>query len=99
MLDEMAVRKHVEYINGRYHGHVDIGSGVYDDSTSMAKDALVLMAVCVYGHWKIPLGYFLIDGMSGAERANLVRDCFHRLHRTGLAAVSLTCDGPPVILP
>lgn len=94
MLDEMAIRKHVEYSNGKYHGYVDVGTGVYDDATPMAKDALVLMAVCVNGSWKIPLGYFLIDGMTGVERANLVQDCFQRLHDCGVTAVSLTCDGP-----
>jgi len=94
MLDEMAIRKHVEYVNGRYHGYVDIGAGFFDDATPMAKDALVLMAVCVNGSWKIPLGYFLIDGMTGAERANLIKECFQRLHESGVTAVSLTCDGP-----
>ncbi len=29
MLDEMAISKHIEYINGRYHGHVDVGSGEF----------------------------------------------------------------------
>ena len=32
----------------------DVGYGVFDDSTAMAKDALVFMAVCVNGPWKIP---------------------------------------------
>ncbi|GFN80520.1 THAP domain containing 9 [Plakobranchus ocellatus] len=94
MLDEMALRKHVEFLNGKYHGFVDIGNGIVDDSTPMAKDALVLIAVAVNGSWKIPLGYFVIDGMSGRERANLVKECLHRLHDTGASAIALTCDGP-----
>ena len=60
----------------------------------MAKDALVLMAVSVNSSWKVPLGYFLIDSMSGKERLNLVRECLHRLHDIGVTTVSLTCDGP-----
>ena len=95
MLDEMAIRKQVEFMNNRYHGFVDIGNGLTaDDSTPMAKDALVLMAVSVNSSWKVPLGYFLIDSMSGKERANLVRECLHRLHDIGVTTVSLTCDGP-----
>ena len=94
MLDEMAIRKHVDYSNGEYRGFVDVGSGVFDDAAPVAKDALVLMAVCVNGSWKIPLGFFLIDGLTGAEKANLVRECFQRLHQCGVTAVSLTCDGP-----
>ena len=47
MLDEMAIRKHIEYTNGQFHGYVDIGNGQIDDSTPVAKDALVIMVVAV----------------------------------------------------
>jgi hypothetical protein len=52
------------------------------------------MAVCVNGSWKVPCGYFLIDGLSGSERANLVKTCIKKLHDVGVDVVSLTCDGP-----
>ncbi|GFN83842.1 THAP domain-containing protein 9-like protein [Plakobranchus ocellatus] len=48
MLDEMS-RKNVEFLNGRYHGFVDIGNAVVDDSMPLAKDALVLTSVAVNG--------------------------------------------------
>ena len=32
--------------------------------------------------------------MTGEEKANLVSECFERLHDTGVKTVSLTCDGP-----
>ncbi len=41
LFDEMAIRKHIEYANGKYRGYVDIGTGKFDDSTPVAKDALV----------------------------------------------------------
>ena len=94
MLDEMAVRRHVEHVNGKYYGYVDVGSGDVNDSTPVARDALVLMVVSVNGSWKLPIGYFLVDGMSGKERANLVTESLHRLHAVGVRTVSLTCDGP-----
>ena len=94
MLDEMAIRRHVEYISGEYSGFVDIGNSQYDDSVPLAKDALVLMAVSMNASWKIPVAYFLIDGMSGSERANIIRECLHRLHSTGVIVASVTCDGP-----
>ena len=44
-----------------------------DDTTPVATEALVLiMAVAVNEYWKIPIEYFLISGMSGSERANIV---------------------------
>jgi hypothetical protein len=94
MLDEVAIRKHVEYAAGRFHGYVDLGCGTVDDSLPPAKGALVLMVVAINDSWKIPVAYFLIDGMTGEERANIISECLHRLHATGVRTVSLTCDGP-----
>ena len=38
--------------------------------------------------------YFLIDGLSGCERANLVKVCVEKCHDVSVEIVSLTCDGP-----
>ena len=75
MLDEIHIRAHTEYAKGKYHGYVDVGAGRKDDDKE-AKEALVFMAVSINETWKIPLGYFLIDGLSGEEKANLVNECF-----------------------
>ena len=91
----MLCLRHVEYKEGKFHGYVDVGSGTYTDTTPVAKDALVIMAVSLTEQWKIPIAYFLIDGLSGEERANLVNEAFIRLHNTGVRPISLTCDGPP----
>ena len=43
---------------------VDVGTGEdQDDSAPVAKEALALMAVCINSTWKVPPGYFLIDGV------------------------------------
>jgi hypothetical protein len=48
MLDEMAIRKHISWDRKRFRGYVDLGNGSKeDDKEPVAKDALVLMAVCV----------------------------------------------------
>ena len=49
MIDEMAIRKHVEYSARKFHGYVDLGCGTVDDSLPPARDALVLMAVAPCG--------------------------------------------------
>eukprot|EP00795_Rhopilema_esculentum_P003236 gene3236-1558_t len=93
MLDEMSIRKHVAWDGIRYRGFVDLGDGIEDDdSLPVAKDVLVLMAVCINGSWKVPCGYFFIDGLSGCERANLISVCLQRLWDTGVQVVSVTCD-------
>ena len=73
MLDEMAIRKHVEWDGKRFRGFVDLGTGIDDDSAPEATDALVFMAVAVNSCWKVPCGYFLANGLSGNEKANLTK--------------------------
>ena len=79
MIDEMAIRKHVDWDGEQFRGYVDIGTGCVDDSLPEAKDALVFMVVCINGSWKVPCGYFLIDCLSSAEKANLVTSSLEKL--------------------
>ncbi len=94
MMDEMAIRKHVELSAGKFHGYVDLGCGTVDDSLPPARDALVIMAVAVDQSWKIPVAYFFVDALTGEERANIISECLQRLHIAGVHTVSLTCDRP-----
>ncbi len=69
----MAIKKHVSWNGKQFRGYVDIGNGAEeDDSSSVAKYALVFTVVSVNGSWNVPCAYFLIDGLSGSERGNLV---------------------------
>ena len=96
MLDEMSLKKQIDYDekSSSYIGFVDVGTGETDDSLPPATDALALMCVGVNHHFKILLGYFFICGLSGAEKANLVRIALQKIHDTGARALSITCDGP-----
>ena len=94
MMDEVAIRRQVEWDGKQYTGYVDMGVGV-EDSSSMpvAKEALVMMIVGINEHWKVPVAYFLIDGLNGSERANVVKLALGKLHNVGVRVVSLTFDG------
>ena len=92
MVDEVSIRKHVEFSQGKFHGYVDVGTGDSDDGSPLAKNSMVVMAVCLNEGWKIPIGYFLIDGMTGEERANVIEESLTRLYNAGVTVVSLTCD-------
>lgn len=35
------------------------------------EEVLVFLITCINGHWKIPVGYFCIDGLSGGENFSL----------------------------
>ena len=54
----------------------------------------MLMAVSINSNWKVPCGYFLIDSVTGKEKANLVTTSLQKLHDVGVKVVSQTCDGP-----
>ena len=94
VFDEMAIRKHVEWDGKKFAGYVDVGAGIENDSAPVATEALVLMVVALNSNWKIPCGYFFIAGMSGEERANMIRQCLLKLHDVGVLVASVTCDGP-----
>lgn len=95
MVNNMSFRQHVEWSGNKYSGYVDIGSyAPQTEESRVAKEAFVVMAVAVNAHWKAPLGYFLIDGLNGEERANIINMCLDRLHDCGVTVCSLTCDGP-----
>ncbi|KAK6475665.1 DNA transposase THAP9 [Huso huso] len=94
LINEMSLCKEIEWDGMKYRGFVDIGTGIDNESTPVATKALVFMVVSLTSSWKVPCGYFLIRGLSGEERANLVADCLRKLHDVGVTVVSLSCDGP-----
>ena len=92
-MDEMAIKKHVEWDEKQFRVYVDIGTGVQDDTLLPATEALVFMVVAVNGNWKVPIAYFFIDGLNGSDRANLITQCLCRLYDIGVTVTSITCDG------
>ena len=88
------IRKHVGWGGKCFRDYVDLGTGINDNSLPEATDAFVFMAVSVNPSWKVPCGYFLVNGLTGAEKANLTKECITKLHEVGVKVVSFTCDGP-----
>ena len=93
VIDEMAIRQHVEFDGVRYYGFVDYGIQLETDSNPVAKEALVFMLVGVNESWKLPLGYFLIDSLNGLQKHNLLIQCLKLLNESGIHLVSITFDG------
>lgn len=95
IVDEMCIRKHIEWDGKKFHGYVNYGIDLEDDSNSMAKEAFVLMAVNINGTWKLPLGFFLVDGLNGDQKSAIVSQCIKLVSDAGARVVSLTFDGAP----
>lgn len=87
---EMSIR-HVEY--EKYSGYVDFGCEIINDSTNIAKDALVFLFGCMNATWKVPVGYFFINGITADQKSNIIIQCISLLHDTGVRVVALTFDG------
>lgn len=93
MMDEMNIRKHAHWDGNQYKGLVDDGMDFKGDNRPLATEALVFLLVSLNDSWKLPCGYFLLHGISGIEKANLVTTCLEKINDTGATVVSFTCDG------
>lgn len=93
VIDEMAIRQHLEFDGKTYYGRVDLGNGLESDSLEMAKECLVFMVVAVNENWKLPIGYFLTSTLNSSQRCELVRHAMCLLQDTGVNIISLTFDG------
>lgn len=94
-IDEMSIRKHVAWSKDKFTGFVNYGkvSNNTEEEQTVASSVLVFMLVAVNGSWKIPLGYFFVHGTPGWLLTNLVKECFSRIHETGVKCIALVCDG------
>lgn len=100
-VDEMCVKCHVEIdTHQNFYGHVNMGTNVvYDcDEIPVAKNALVFLIVGMNGYWKILVGCFLIDGLTGIERGNLLAKAIDLITETGANLHSVTFNGASVNL-
>jgi len=79
VIDEIAIRQQVTYDGQRYNGLIDFGIDHNDtfniDRSLKATNTLVFMLVAINGHWKIPVGYFLLNSLNVAERVSLLEKC------------------------
>lgn len=92
-MDEMAIRKIVEWDGHLYFGYANIGCDIDADDAPLAKEALTFMITAVNDSWKIPVGYFLLANITSQQKALLVEQCINLLNECGIIVVSLTFDG------
>lgn len=93
VIDETAIRKQVEWNGSRFTGFVYVSGHIDSDELPEAREVLAFMLVCLNDRWKIPVGYFLANGIGASEKANLVNKCLEFLHESKIVVTSLTFDG------
>ncbi|KAL4156145.1 hypothetical protein QTP88_000180 [Uroleucon formosanum] len=96
VMDEMSIKHHVHWTGTRHQGYIDFGLGGKTeemDNLPYAKDAFVIMVVGMNTSWKVPIAYYLINGISAEEKANIILNCLQELDTTGIIIKTLTFDG------
>ncbi|XP_027628851.1 DNA transposase THAP9 isoform X2 [Tupaia chinensis] len=74
-------------------GFMDFGLGTLDaDEIPLASETILLMAVGIFGHWRTPLGYFLVNRASGYLQAQLLRLTIGKLSDIGITVLAVTSD-------
>ncbi|CAL1671743.1 unnamed protein product [Lasius platythorax] len=91
-VDEMSIKKMIEWDGKQYHGQVDLG--LDNDESEEATYALVIMLVCLNGHFKTPISYYFIKSLTAKARANIIKEVLTVLHNHGICDIrSITFDG------
>lgn len=85
MLDEMHIKKQIEWDGQFCHGFSSIGKDYQttDPTLKAATQVLVLLVVALDSHWKVPIGYFFHKGMTAQDTANIVKDALIKLFEIG----------------
>ena len=71
----MAIRQHIDYCSDKFVRYVDFAKNIECDTTKMAKEALVFCVVCINQSWKLPVAYYLVNGISTDQKRNLTLQC------------------------
>lgn len=79
IVDEIAIRQGTEWTGTNVSGFLEFGN-----EGKVAKEAYVFLVNCIHSHWKIPVGYFFVAGLSADQRAQLVRQCLTWLITSGV---------------
>lgn len=100
IMDEMAIRQqvvwneHTKQLEGVVHHHTNRGTQKPSiEQTAVAKEALVFMVTGIQESRKIPVAYFLINGMFADEKKNVTRTILTSLHDAGVKIIAFTFDG------
>ncbi|KAL4156048.1 hypothetical protein QTP88_000083 [Uroleucon formosanum] len=95
VMDEMSIKQHVHWTGTRHQGYIDFGLGGKTEEMDNLPyaDAFVIMVVDINTSWKVPTAYYLINGISAEEKANIILNCLQELDTTGVIIKTLTFDG------
>lgn len=63
------------------------------NASRVATEALVFCVSGITGTWKLPIAYYLTDGLSASTKTELIRECLKQTYECGADVISITFDG------
>lgn len=84
VVEEIANHKQVEWVGTKFARCIDIGTQLESDRLPDVKDALVFVLVRLNDNWKIPVVIFFFEGLTGADKPELVNKCSICVYETGV---------------
>ena len=78
--------------HGKFVGYVDYGTGPQPE-IGFATEALVIMATGLTNWFKVPIGYFLTNGLKGEQQAVLIKEGIKKLYEIGVITKAIVFDG------
>lgn len=94
--DEMAIRKHVEWLHHKkkFSGFINFGTKQStDDIPPIATNALVAMLNGINTKITIPIAYYFITNLIAEEKAIMIASIVQTLTEIGIVVKSITSDG------
>lgn len=92
--DEMAMRRHIQWIHNKkiFSGLITRGKRDKDDHL-VANYVLFFLVTSLELKHSLILGYFLIKSLSKIEKASLINEAISEINKTGAHLVSIAFDG------
>lgn len=95
VLDGMAIRKHLQRIGNQTIGYTNCGGVLpeVDENHQLAKEALIYLVVGVNVPFKLQVGYFMINSLTGKQLAYLTETGVTLVQNCNIVVGSITHDG------
>jgi len=85
MLDEIHIKRQIEWDGKKCHGFSSIGNGCTSNDSELraATQVLVILVVALDSSWKVPIGYFFHKGLNRKDKGKLVLVALKKLYEIG----------------
>lgn len=107
VFDEMNIKSGIRYVpsDDKIYGHVDFGNvkennsdtgDAVDSEKKIAKNALFFLINGINVELRLPVGYILIERLTGGQKAEILKQVIVTLHNEGNGKIKVvTFDGDP----